>query len=233
MTPPPIKILAVDDEQLLLLALQRALKGRSLDIHTAGSTEQALAEINPGIFDLFLLGFDWHEQCDLQLLQTTDEHCPYVPVILMTTSTADSVQLNDAIRATRKHGAFHLLEKPFSLERILQLIEANFQDQDKARSCQDVQGQDYTHENRYCYRRPHVQPINFSFKIIVDGEARRIQTKGIFTDLSDCGSGMLTKVQLQANQVLSFEDGFAKRNGMVTWSTKIAENSYRCGLLFC
>ncbi|MBE0574979.1 MAG: response regulator [Desulfuromonadales bacterium] len=233
MTPPPIKILAVDNEQLLLWALQRAFKGRSLDIQTAASAEQALAEIGQGSFDLFLLGFDWHEQSDLQLLQTVDEHCPYVPVILMTTSAVDSGQLNDAIRATRKHGAWHLLEKPFSLDRMLQLIEVNFQDQDKARACQDVQVQDYAHENRHYYRRPHVQPINFSFKTIVDGESRRVETKGILTDISDCGSGMLANVQLQANQVLSFGDDFAKRNGVVAWSVMIAENTYRCGLQFC
>jgi len=127
--PIPLKILAVDDEQLLLYALDRAFKRRSLGITTATSNEQALAEIERCDFDLFLLDFDLNRQSCLELLRAVDECCPYVPIILMTTSAKDSVQLNDFIRATRKHGAWHLLEKPFSLDRMNVLIEVIFQDQ--------------------------------------------------------------------------------------------------------
>ena len=233
MTPPPLKILAVDNEQLLLRALERAFKGRSLDIHTATSGEQALAKVGQGSFDLFLLGFDWQEPSDLQLLQTVDEHCPHVPVILMTTSSLDSGPLNGAIKETRRHGAWHLLEKPFSLDRMLQLIEVNFLGQDKAKIMQDALTQNDVHEKRHHYRRPHVHPVDFSFQTIVDGKTRRLAAKGILTDISDCGSGMLAHVQLQADQVISFENGFFRRTGVVAWSSMIEQETCRFGVRFC
>jgi DNA-binding NtrC family response regulator len=222
----------VDDEQLLLCALERAFKGRSLDIKTANSTEQALAEIAHCNFDLFLLDFDWHDLGRQKLLQAVDECCPYVPIIIMTTSSRESGPLNEVIKSTRKHGAWHLLEKPFSLDRMIHLIEVIFQDQDNVKSALHNLAQNFDREKRYQYRRPHVQPVHFSFKTIAAGESRRVSVKGILTDINDCGSGLLSHVQLQPNQVISFEDDFVKQNGVVAWSVMIEKETCRFGVQF-
>ncbi len=54
----PLKILAVDNRQLLLWALERAFRSRALDICTASTVDQALTEIDLHYYDLFIIDFD-------------------------------------------------------------------------------------------------------------------------------------------------------------------------------
>jgi len=78
-----------------------------------------------------------------------------------------------------------------------------------------------------------VQPINFSYETIANGFSTRVSCRGILTDISHGGSGMLTHEPLQPSQVISFEDDALQRCGSVSWSTMIAESTYRCGIQFC
>jgi len=123
MTATPLKILAIDDEQLLLYALERAGKGRALEITTAATAEQALARLENGHYDLFLLDFDLKDQSRRELLAAIDTRCPCIPVILMTTSDKQSTTLHEAIRACRRQGAWSLIEKPFSLDTMVHCID--------------------------------------------------------------------------------------------------------------
>ena len=233
MIKKSVKILAVDDEQLLLWALERACKGRFLDLKTAVSTEQALKEIAQQHFDLFLLDFDLKDPSRLELLEAIDECCPYIPIIIMTTSDTESCELNNAIRATRKRGAWHLLEKPFSLDKLISFIEVIFQDEGNVKVCLNSLTHNYDQEKRRNLRRPHVQAINFSFKTIDDGSSKRVSAKGILTDISETGSCLLAHEWLHPNQVITIDDDSLQQCGSVTWSTKIEDNTYRFGLQFC
>ena len=233
MNPSPLKILAIDDEHLLLRALERAGKGRSLEIKTAATTRHALDEIERCEFDLFMLDFDIHDQDRQDLLQTIDECRPFVPIIIMTTSDRKSSELNEIIRSRRKQGAWHLLEKPFSLDRMISFIDVIFQNQGSVKSCPNSLSVSYDQEKRYEFRRPHVQPVHFSFKSMVDGELKRIAANGILTDISDCGSGILAHNQMYPEQVISFEDEFMKQNGIVAWSVMIDNETCRFGVQFC
>ena len=228
-----MRILAVDDEQLLLWALERACKGRFLDIRTAVTTEQAIEEIAGCDFDLFLLDFDMKDPSRLKLLKMVDEHCPYVPIIIMTTSDTKSCELNDLIRETRKNGAWHLLEKPFSLDRMISFIEVIFHDHDNVKVSLKSLTHNYEHEKRHTFRRPHVQPVSFSYETTKNGVSTRVSARGILTDISRTGSGMLAYEPLRPDQVISFEDEALQRCGAVSWSVMIEENTYRCGVQFC
>ena len=233
MSPDPLRILAIDDEHLLLRALERAGKGRSLEINTAATTRHALEEIERCDFDLFMLDFDIDDQDRQDLLQTIDESCPFVPIIIMTTSDRKSCELNEAIKARRKQGTWHLLEKPFSLDRLISFVDVIFQNQGNVKYCPNSLSVSYDQEKRYEFRRPHVQPVNFSFKSMVDGTVKRIFANGILTDISDCGSGILAHKQVKPEQVISFEDEFIKQNGIVAWSVMIDSETCRFGVQFC
>jgi DNA-binding response OmpR family regulator len=233
MSPDPLKILAIDDEHLLLRALERAGKGRSLEINTAATTGQALEEIERCDFDLFMLDFDIDDQDRQDLLQTIDERCPFIPIIIMTTSDRKSADLNEAIRSRRKQGSWHLLEKPFSLDRLISYVDVIFQNQGNVKYCPNSLSVSYDQEKRYEFRRPHVQPVNFSFKSKIDGADKRISTNGILTDISECGSGILAHQQVHPEQVISFEDEFIKQNGIVAWSVMLDNETCRFGVQFC
>lgn len=233
MVIAPLKILAVDDEQLLLWALERACEGRALDITTAVTTEQALAEIERCHYDLFLLDFDLRDQSRLELLKAIDQRCPYVPIIFMTTADMKSCELNDAIRAARKQGAWHLMEKPFSLDRMLSFIELIFQEHDNVKLCLNDLSHNYENEKRVKYRYPHVKTVEISFKTISDGEQKKNVARGILTDICDSGLGLLTHSPLKQDQVITFGEPLQQQCGVVAWSSRIEDETCRVGIRLC
>lgn len=233
MTDSLLKILVVDDEPLILWALERACNGRNLCVTTATTSEYALAAVEKSHFDLFVLDFGMRNQEQLELLEAIDRDCPYVPIIIMTTTATESCELNDLIRATRKHGAWHILEKPFSLDKLISFIEVIFRDHGKVKVCLNSLAHNYEHEKRQTFRRPHVQAVNFSFTSIVDGISTRVMSRGILTDISDTGSCILAHEQLQPEQVISFENESLQQCGLVSWSAPIEKETYRCGVQFC
>jgi DNA-binding NtrC family response regulator len=233
MTKSLLRILAVDNDKLILWALERACKGRELEVKTATSVEQALEEISNHHFDLFLIDFNLRDKGQQELLEAIDLCCPYIPIIIMTTTDAESCELNDLIRATRKKGAWHVLEKPFSLDKMISFIEVIFQDQGNVKVCLNSLTHNYDQEKRQKLRRPYVQVVNFSFQAIIDGVSKRVMSRGILTDISDSGSCLLAHEQLQPEQVISFEDEVLQQCGFVSWSVPIEEETYRCGVQFC
>ena len=211
MSAAHLKVLAVDKEQLMLCALSRAFKGRSVDITTASSAGQALAEMETCSYDLFLLELDMQDQSSLELLKDIDTYCPYIPIILMATSIMSASELSDVIRALRKHGAWHLLEKPFSLEKMINYVSGIFQDHDNFVLGMNSLTHNYEQENRDQFRRSHVLPIHFSYHAIIDGTSMRVPVRGILTDICEYGSGILAHVPMQPAQVVSFDDDFIKK----------------------
>lgn len=231
-TASQLKILAIDDEQLLLYALCRACKDRPLDITAAATPQEALNEIGDCHFDLFLLDFDHKDPNCLELLRTIDERRPYVPIIFMTTGDRRSSELNEVIKSTRKRGGvWNLLEKPFSLDRIIHCIENSFRDEVNVK-LHPVSSND-DHDKRGHYRRAHVEPVSFSYKKIVDGATRQTSSHGILTDISEAGAGILSHEQHLAGQMLCFENGTTRKYGVVAWNTMLEQGTFRFGVQFC
>ena len=233
MTGIPLKILAIDDEPLLLWALQRAGRERALDITTAATTDQALRKIEACHYDLFLLDLDLKDSSRQELLEYIDETCPYVPVIIMTTAEASSCELNDTIRSFRKRGAWHLLEKPFSLDRLVHFVEVIFHAPFNIKLCLTDLTHNYDAEKRLHLRRPYVLPFSFTLRMIVNGTQEKIVSNGILTDISDCGIGLLAHLQLKQDQVLSFGPELKDQCGIVAWSSMIEDQTCRAGVHFC
>lgn len=233
MDTAPLKILAVDDEQLLLWALERVGKGRALNISTAASNEQALAKISCGRFDLFLLDFDLKNSSSQFLLKAIDARCPYVPVIIMTTSDMKSSKLNDAIRAVRKQGAWHLLEKPFRLDQLIDYVTLIFQDRCHVEFYAPELVHNFDSEKRRQLRRPLVLPLNFTFKSIIDGQQQKQLCGGIIIDISDRGAALLSRVPLERDLVINFSDELSIQYGVVVWSCMLETQTCRAGICLC
>jgi DNA-binding NtrC family response regulator len=211
MTNSLLKILAVDNDQLILWALEKACKGRELDVITSTTVEQALEEISKHHFDLFLIDLNLRDKGQLELLEAIDSCCPYVPIIIMTTTDAESCELIDLIRSARQKGAWHVLEKPFSLDKMISFIEVIFQDNGNVKVCLNSLTHNYDQ---------------------VDGVSERVMSKGILTDISDSGSCLLAHEKLQPEQVISFEDEDLQQCGFISWSEPIEEETFRCGVQF-
>src|SRR6266581_49719 len=110
-----MRILIVDDEEVLRDVLDAVLRREEFDVVMASSGEQALAilddddNIDLVILDIMLPGISGIDT--LRALRIAN---PYLPVIVITAYSS----IDGAIEAM-KHGAFHYLPKPFKNEEVV------------------------------------------------------------------------------------------------------------------
>jgi len=233
MEPGARKILVVDDDMLILLALSRAFRHRLLDISTAASAVHALALMKETRFDLFILDLDLQGHSGFELLSEIDNRFPYVPIIMTTTADVNSAELSEEIASLRKKGVWHLLEKPFRLDNLNLLIEKNLEQQNGKLIRNLTKSHSHGEDKRNHLRKAHIMPAKLSFEVIKDGELVRETVNAILTDISDGGVGLLTEIPLEYSQVVSFEDTLERKCGVVTWSALVEDQTCRAGIHFC
>ena len=103
------RVLVVDDEPSICALLASVLPLPQYAVTTHGSAEDALADFEPGHFDIALLDKNLPGQSGLELLAVLRARDPELPVLLMT----GFASMETAIEALRR-GAYDYLEKPFA-----------------------------------------------------------------------------------------------------------------------
>ncbi len=106
------KILVVDDEEIILYAMSRALRDIA-DIKTVATAEKAIHEMNSCFFDVCFLGVVLPGLNGIDAMKKIKEISPGTKVIIMTASCLDE----EAMRSI-KDGAYHFVAKPFDLAQI-------------------------------------------------------------------------------------------------------------------
>jgi len=133
------RILIVDDEKALLLALKGLLSKEGYQVETAGSGEEALQRLQTGNFHLVLTDLSMQGISGLQLLEHAKRVDPDLAVIMMTAYGSEKV----AVQAM-KLGAADYLPKPFDNEEIRvvvrRVLETVLLRRDHRRLLQQVQG---------------------------------------------------------------------------------------------
>jgi DNA-binding NtrC family response regulator len=112
------RILLVDDEASVTGALELILAGRGYDVRTAGSAAAARTHLKGRPFDLAFLDLRLPDATGIELLTQIKADVPDTEVILMTAHGSLDVTI-EAI----KRGAFYYLEKPFTPDQVLMLVE--------------------------------------------------------------------------------------------------------------
>ena len=117
---PARRVLVVDDEPLVRWSIAETLRCPGREVIEAGDAEEALAAvIDPATQpDAVLLDLKLPDSDDLSLLASMRRLVPRSPVILMTAFGTPDV-LDEAIRL----GAFAVLDKPFDLDEIEEVID--------------------------------------------------------------------------------------------------------------
>jgi two-component system response regulator PilR (NtrC family) len=110
-----MKVLIVDDEEVLRDVLETVLRREGFDVLLAASGEEALsvldgdAEVDLVILDVMLPGIS-----GIDTLRAVRISNPHLPVIVITAFSS----IDGAIEAM-KHGAFHYIPKPFKNEEVI------------------------------------------------------------------------------------------------------------------
>jgi DNA-binding NtrC family response regulator len=109
-----MKVLIVDDEEVLRDVLEVVLRREGFDVVLAASGEEALSvldgeEVDLAILDVMLPGIS-----GIDTLRAIRISNPNLPVIVITASSS----IDGAIEAM-KHGAYHYIPKPFKNEEVI------------------------------------------------------------------------------------------------------------------
>lgn len=114
------RILVVDDDELVLVALVELLSPKGFTVNTALSASQALEKVNKTHFDLLILDIimpqmDGYELCrKIRTLKGYSE----IPIIMLTAKSGE-----EAEKKGLEAGADLFLPKPIAPAELLDLIE--------------------------------------------------------------------------------------------------------------
>jgi len=117
-----INLLMVDDEKDFLDSLAERLGNREFDVTTATEGTEAVKAAKKGNFDLAILDLNLPGMDGMAVLQILKKKHTYLEVIILT----GYGKIESAVEAT-KLGAYSFLEKPFDLEKLLEVLKEAYQ----------------------------------------------------------------------------------------------------------
>ncbi len=112
-----MRILIVDDEEVLRDVLEVVLRREGFDIVLASSGEEALSLLDGDEIDLMILDIMLPGISGIDTLRSVRISNPSLPVIIITAFSS----IDGAIEAM-KHGAFHYIPKPFKNEEVVMTV---------------------------------------------------------------------------------------------------------------
>ncbi len=228
------RIIIIDDDQLILFGLSKALRHEEMEVDTAWTAAGAIEKLQHSPFDLCLLDIHIPEISGIEMLRIINETCPGTRIIIMTASLIGTDEENGEIREALDNGACHYICKPFLLREIVCLVKLALETkQGRPLQARHLGG---NREYRSGRRHPRIlsdQEIDlFIFTINEDGERQRRALEGQLVDISEEGMGICTDYPLQTAQVVGFSGEWMDRMGLVRWSTMVDDNLCRAGISF-
>ncbi|MHB8772462.1 MAG: response regulator [Syntrophales bacterium] len=110
------KILVVDDEQLLLRGLEKALRTDATEVATAETGGQALKEVASSPCDLCFLDVFLPDMNGIEVLEKMAALSPQTKVVMMTAGI-----VTDSMKELIEKNAYLFIPKPFDLLQVRML----------------------------------------------------------------------------------------------------------------
>ncbi len=114
------RILVVDDDEMVLMALDELLKPEGYEIQTASGGSEALQKLDQHHYDLLMLDVIMPEMDGFTLCKLIREKEEYkeTPIVFLTAKSRD----DDRVRGLEA-GANLFLSKPISPDKLLGIVE--------------------------------------------------------------------------------------------------------------
>ena len=115
------RILVVDDDEMVLMALDELLKPEGYEVQTVASGTEALQKLDEGAYDLIMTDVIMPEMDGFELCKRIREKEKYreIPVVFLTAKTRDE----DRLRGLDA-GANLFLSKPISPDKLLGIVSS-------------------------------------------------------------------------------------------------------------
>ena len=117
-----IKLLIVDDEIDFLKAIAERLSLKGFDVITASNGRQAIASAEKDLFDVAVVDFQMPGMDGTQVLKALKENHKHLEIIMLT----GHATIDSAVEST-KLGAFKYLEKPYSFDKLVEIIKEAYE----------------------------------------------------------------------------------------------------------
>ncbi len=111
-------VLLVDDEEDLCTLMQMSLSRMGVNTHIAHRIEDAKKALSNHVYDACLTDLNLPDGNGLQLLDWINEHCPNLPVAVLTAYGNMEIAI-----AALKAGAFDFVSKPVNTKHLEQLLQ--------------------------------------------------------------------------------------------------------------
>lgn len=118
------KILVVDDTKNIRTLLTTCLQISGYEVSAVENGQKALALLDTESFDLVFLDIRMAEMSGTEVLRRMRNAQIHIPVIIMTAYAT----IKNAVECT-KLGAVYYLQKPFSAERVISILEEIWEEQ--------------------------------------------------------------------------------------------------------
>lgn len=225
-------VLVVDDDELILYSLARALKEQSYYVDTAATGTEAIEKISCSIYDLCLLDIHLPDMNGLELMKRMKHACPEVKIIIMTASCLDASELSENNDAAIANKACHFIPKPFNLSELTDVMQQVLTGEENAEIGFRFTGSAFEKKSRKTPRKPYKENIPFQMSVIDQGNYTRWSLVAQAFDISDRGIGLLSQYPLRESQVIGFDEKMNNRIGVVVWSKMMDEGNCRVGIRF-
>jgi CheY-like chemotaxis protein len=115
------RILVVDDDEMVLMALDELLKPEGYEVHTVGGGAEALQKLDESAYDLIMTDVIMPEMDGFELCRRIREKEKYreIPIVFLTAKTRDE----DRVRGLEA-GANLFLSKPISPDKLLGIVSS-------------------------------------------------------------------------------------------------------------
>jgi len=117
-----IKLLLVDDEIDFLKTIAERLALKDFEVSTASTGREAIASTEKNLFDVAVVDFQMPGMDGTQVLSVLKEKHKYLEIIMLT----GHATIDSAVEST-KLGAFKYLEKPYSFEKLVGVIQEAYE----------------------------------------------------------------------------------------------------------
>ncbi len=218
------RILIVDDEELILTALKKAVSGPGVEVRLAKTAEGAIEKIRSNAFQLCFLDVNLPDRSGLEVLEIIREVSPETRVVVISSSV-----LNGEKKRLIEDKAHLFVPKPFDLLNVRMVVRHIFAGINHVAEA-GVSSREKPWERQRRFQRRSVSEPVFC---LVRGESprgsERIEAKTF--DVSDGGVGVETNYPLHPGQSLALVRDDGEREGVVRWSL-VGNDSCRVGIEF-
>jgi DNA-binding response OmpR family regulator len=114
-----MKVLIVDDNELVCLGLGRTLGRRNIVHHAVEDGENALSEVRGTFYDLVFLDIHLPDANGLDLMQEIRRISPDTKIVIL---SSDGSENN--VRRALAAGALRFMEKPYDNSEVTEVLEA-------------------------------------------------------------------------------------------------------------